>query len=74
MNIIYNCIYYLITCCRYHKKKRQLTDDEILIKANIMLNDWKVSLYANNKYLHKIPEVREKEQLRQFINELTEKI
>lgn len=75
MDIIYNCIYYLLTCCRYSKKEKKiLTDEEIQNKAKIMLNDWKVTIYANNKFLYRIPEAREKEQLNIFIKELTQKI
>lgn len=50
---IFNWVY---NCCRY--KKKQLTEDDIKDEALILLNKWKVDIYSNNKFLHKIPEKR----------------
>lgn len=62
-----------LCCCRYSKKKRKLlTDEEIEDRAKEMLNDWQVTTYANNKFLHKIPEERRREQYNLFIKEIEE--
>ena len=69
---IYSYFVYLfnsIYCCKYGKKHK-LTNEEIKNKATQMLNDWKVDTYANNRFLHKIPEERSRKQYKLFLKEL----
>jgi hypothetical protein len=44
--------------CKRNKevyKEGKKTDEEIREEAKKMLNEWQVSMYANNRYLQKIP-------------------
>jgi len=79
---IYSYFVYLfnsIYCCKYGKKhkltneeikNKEIKNKEIKNKATQMLNDWKVDTYANNRFLHKIPEERSRRQYRLFLKEL----
>lgn len=88
MGMVFGCLYRLSTCYKCKKETRtilalrgletknhtdNLTEEEIQCQARKMLNQWKVTVYANNKFLYKIPEAREREQLKKFIKELSDK-
>ena len=61
-----SCLCQIFNCCKYGKKK----NISIKNKAIQMLNDWKVDTYANNRFLHKIPEERSRKQYKLFLKEL----
>jgi hypothetical protein len=58
------------SCCSCYKQNKVKREEEVIEKAKLRLNDWKVDLYSKNRYLQKIPESKEREQLRKFIEEI----
>ena len=60
-------------CCGYQirkKKKKILTEEQIKEKALEMLAKWKVDMYANNRFLYKIPEKQISDQYALFVRDL----
>jgi len=50
--------------------KRKLTEEEIKIKVREKLEKWMTEQYANNKYLHVIPENRKRIKREEFRKEI----
>lgn len=75
--IMENISWFWNTCCcctNYILKKRKkkfLTPEQIRAKALIMLEEWKVDQYANNRFLYKIPQEQIRKQLDIYIKDLT---
>jgi len=49
------------------KPLKKKSDIEISNEAKIMLNEWQVSMYANNRYLQKIPAKLLNDKYHEFI-------
>ena len=59
-------------CCRRKEKKRikRKDSEKINRKALKLLEQWKVDQYANNRFLHNIPQERIDRQLQIILREL----
>lgn len=63
-------------CCCYSgyvlkkKKKKILNEEQIREKALVMLQKWTIDMYANNRFLYKIPQKQINDQLDLFIKEV----
>lgn len=65
--LVFDMMLSLFDCCR----RKRISQEDIQYRAKQMLNDWMVTMYANN--LQKIPEQRKIRQYELYVEQLSNK-